>query len=319
MVSSLEIVKRSARGASGTGSPQLYISGIISAIIALLMLYEIIRTVKLTGSTWKNLTSRFRFLILSSCFLELTLSSIVFIVSFNWKSTFLIIFFYTTFPVFIRFCTFSFYILYLVKTLYMIEGKQTKLKKYLDLIFSISVIGDFILIVILDHLDAKNINEGKDSLGSNLLSSLYIIVLMLPLSILFGIMGVKYYKKFKDYLLVSIQKERIKYIMILIIIEGSIFTIFLIYALFSAFGINKISITVDNYLENEEYSKYDTYALIFSLVFVIIPALVLFIILHHILSIEKGMFQREENILLAGDDDNNENLDNEYKLFDVKN
>ncbi|KAJ5074079.1 hypothetical protein M0811_00707 [Anaeramoeba ignava] len=318
MASILEIVKRAARAASGTRSPQLYILGIISAILALLILYEIIRTIKLTGSIWKNITSRFRILILTSCFLEITLTSIVSLVSFNWKSVFLIIFFYTTLPTFLQFCTFSFYILYLAKTLFMIEGKQTKLKKYLDLIFVISIIVYFILLIILDYFTAKNVNEGKDNSTSNLLSALYIIIFIFPLVILFVIMGVKYYRKFKDYLLVSIQKERIKYIMILIIINGVIFTIFFIYALFGAFEKNKISDTVGTYLANEEYSKYDTYALIFTLVFGLIPAFVLFIILHRILSIEKGMFQRQENILLAGDD-NNEYLNNEYKLFDVKN
>ncbi|KAJ5074082.1 hypothetical protein M0811_00710 [Anaeramoeba ignava] len=322
MVPLLELTKRMARGASGTNSPQLYISGIISAIIALLILYEIIRTIKLTGSTWKNITSRFRILILTSCFLELTLTSILFIVSFNWKSTFLIIFFYITFPAWLQFCTFAFYILYLVKTLYMIEGKQTKLKKYLDFIFGILISVCIILIVILDYFDAKMLDEGKDNLALDILSVLYNIILMLPLSILFIITGVKYYKKFKGYILVKIQKERIKYTMILVLIDGSLFTIFLISNLFSLFGINKITNSVDDYLENKEYSKYDTYSLFVTLIFIVIPALVLFIVLHRILSIEKGMFGREENILLTGDDDDynidNINGGNEYKLFDVK-
>ncbi|KAJ5074078.1 importin subunit beta-1 [Anaeramoeba ignava] len=293
----------------------------ISAIIALLILYEIIRTIKITGSTWKNLTSRFRILILSSCFLELILSAILFIVSFNWKSAFLVLFFYNSLPIWLQFCTFIFYILYLAKTLYMIEGKQTKLKKYLDLIFSILIIVCFIIVILIDYFNAKSINEGKNSLDRNILSGLYTIVLMLPLSILFVVMGVKYYKKSKDYLLVKIQKERIKYTIILIVIDGSIFTTFLIWSLFSAFEINEAIKKIENYLKNEEYSKYDTSVFFTNFVFVLIPAFVLFIILHRILSIEKGMFQREENILLAeGDDDviDNFNGGNEYKLFDVK-
>ncbi|KAJ5074081.1 hypothetical protein M0811_00709 [Anaeramoeba ignava] len=323
MTSVLELTRRAARGASGTGSPQLYISGIISAIIALLILYEIIRTIKLTGSIWKNITSRFRILILSSCFLELTLSAIIYIVSFNWKSTFLIIFFYTTLPIFLQFCTFIFYILYLSKTLYMIEGKQTKLKKYLDLIVAISVIVCFVLIIIIGYFNAKMMDEEKDNLALDILSFLYIFILILPLPILFIVMGVKYYKKFKGYILVKIQKERIKYIMILIVIDGSLLTIFFISNLCSVFGINKITSNTSDYLENKEYSKYDTYSLFTNLIYVIIPAFVLFIVLHRILSIEKGIFGREENILLAGDDDDY-NIDsinggNEYKLFDVKN
>ncbi|KAJ5074084.1 hypothetical protein M0811_00712 [Anaeramoeba ignava] len=319
MVSSLEIVKRTARAASGTGSPQLYIIGIISAIVALLVLYEIIRTIRLTRSIWKNITSRFRILILSSCFLELFLTSIFFLISFNWKSIFSIIFFYITFPVWLQFCTFTFYILYLAKTLYMIEGKETKLKKYLDLIFGILIGFNFIFVILLDYFNSKILEKGKSNLGADILATLYIVFLMVPLVVLFTIMGVKYFKKSKEYVLVKIQKERIKYTIILIIIDDLIFTVFLVSTLFGAFGANKITSTVNGYLEDEEYSKYDTSILLITLIFVMIPAFVLFLILHRVLSIEKRMFQREENILLTDSFDYYSNVDpiNSFN-FDLK-
>ncbi|KAJ5074085.1 tobamovirus multiplication protein 1-like isoform x1 [Anaeramoeba ignava] len=319
MVSALEMAKRRARGASGTGSPQLYVIGIISAIVALLVFYEIIRTIRITGSTWKNLTSRFRILILSSCFLELALISVLFLVSFNWKSVFPLLFLYDALPSWFQFCTFAFYTLYLAKTLYMIEGKQTKTKKYLDFIFAMLIIFSFAFVFLVSYFDSKYLEDEDKYKGSDILAALYLAILILPLLILFGIMGVKYYKKSHDYLLLLIQKERIKYVMLLIIIDGLIFLGFFIWSLFSAFGGNKIQKNVDDYLENKEYSKYDTFALIFGLIFFIIPAFVLFIILHRVLSNEKGMFQREENILLTDlDDDNDDNFNSEYKLFDVK-
>ncbi|KAJ5074083.1 hypothetical protein M0811_00711 [Anaeramoeba ignava] len=323
MATPLEIVKRSARGASGTNSPQLYIIGFILVIVALLVIYEIIRTTKLIGSTWKNITSRFRILILTSCFLQLALTSILFLISFNWKSIFPLLFFYNYLPAWLQFCTFILYILYLSKTFRLVEGKQTKAKKYFDFIFAFLIIGSFILVILVSYFNGKNLEDGKNNSNSGILEALYIVILMLPLVILFIVMGVKYYKKFQGYILVKIQKERIKYTIILLLIDGSIFTIFLIYALVATFGKNKITKSVDDYLENKEYSKFDTYVLIFTFIFIVIPAFVLFIILHRVLTIEKRMFQREENVLLADPDDDynidNINGGNEYKLFDVKN
>ncbi|KAJ5074088.1 integral membrane protein [Anaeramoeba ignava] len=319
MVSPKERIERSARGASGTNSPQLYILGIIYLIFSLLVLYEIIRTIRTIKPIWKNITSRFRILILSSCFWELFLASLFRLISFNWKSIFLILFFYYNIPVWFEFCTFSLYFLYIAKTLQLIEGKQTRIKKHLDLIFSIIIIGNLILIIIVCYFDAENLKDETKYKGIDKVQTLYLLILLLFLILLFIIMGIKYYKKFGDYLLVKIQKERIKYIMILIIIDGLIFITFLIWSIFGAFNANSLSNNSRKSLDNEEYSKYDTFIL-FDLFFDLTPAFVLFIILHHILSIEKRMFQREENILLADlDDDGFNDNKNEYKLFDIKN
>ncbi|KAJ5074090.1 hypothetical protein M0811_00718 [Anaeramoeba ignava] len=320
MVSTKEIIERGARGASGTNSPQLYILGIIYVILSLLIIYEIIRTIKITKSIWKNITSRFRILILSSCFLGSFLTSLFRLISFNWKSMFLILFFYYDIPVWLEFCTFSLYFLYIAKTLYLIEGKQTRIKKHLDLIFSIIIIGSFILIIIVSYFDAENLKDETKYKGADKVKTLYLIILFLFLILLYIIMGIKYYKKFGDYLLVKIQKERIKYIMILIIIDGLISITFLIWSIFAAFNANSLTNNSRKNLENEEYSKFDTYILLVDLFFDLIPAFVLFIILHHILSIEKGIFQREENILLADlDDDGFNDNKNEYKLMDLAN
>ncbi|KAJ5074089.1 hypothetical protein M0811_00717 [Anaeramoeba ignava] len=315
MVSPKERIERSARGASGTNSPQLYILGIIYLIVSLLVLYEIIRTIRTIKSIWKNITSRFRILILSFCFLELFLVSLFRLISFNWKSIFLILFFYYNIPVWFEFCTFSLYFLYIAKTLQLIEGKQTRIKKHLDLIFSIIIIGDLIFIILVSYFDAENLKDETKYKGAEKAETLYLLILSLFLILLFIIMGIKYYKKFGDYLLVKIQKERIKYIMILIIIDGLIFVAFFIWSIFGAFNANSLSNNSRKSLDNEEYSKYDTFILFFDL----IPAFVLFIILHHILSIEKRMFQREENILLADPDDGFNDNKNDYRLMDLVN
>ncbi|KAJ5074087.1 hypothetical protein M0811_00715 [Anaeramoeba ignava] len=432
MVSTIELIKRTPRAASKTGSPQLYITSFISLFLALLFLYEIIRTIRITKSIWKNVTSRFRILVLSFSFIGLFTQTLTALISFNWESIFLIFLFYVNLVFWSQFSSYIAYIFYVVKTLQLIEGKRTKIRKYSDLIFAILIIitfgflilfcyldaknlndnttftdayrfqnlyniiwilplniifaiisiksykkfGGYILVkiqkerikyvailtiigscffgvslfglylvktnknqkyldlifailiiitfgflILFCYLDAKNLNDNTTFTDAYRFQNLYNIIWILPLNIIFAIISIKSYKKFGGYILVKIQKERIKYVAILTIIGSCFFGASLIWAIFSVSGANKMSNNLKSYLENEEYSKFDNFNLFFHFIFFLIPSFIIFFFLHHILSIEKGMFQREENILLADPDDDNLLNDekNEYKLFDVKN
>ncbi|KAJ5074086.1 hypothetical protein M0811_00714 [Anaeramoeba ignava] len=320
MVSTIELIKRTARGASKTGSPQLYIISFTSLFLALLFLYEIIRTIRITKSIWKNVTSRFRILVLSFSFIGLFIQTLTALISFNWESIFLIFFFYVNLVYWFIYSSYIAYIFYVVKTLQLIEGKQTKIRKYSDLIFGILIIITFALLILFCYLDAKNLNDNTKFSDAYRLQNLYNIIWILPLSIIFIVISIKSYKKFGGYILVKIQKERIKYVLILTIIGCCFFGAFLIWVIFSVSGANKMSNNLKSYLENEEYSKFDNFNLFFHFIFFFIPSFIIFFFLHHILTIEKRMFQREENILLADPDDDGIIYNkNEYKLMDIIN
>ncbi|KAJ5074091.1 tobamovirus multiplication protein 1-like isoform x1 [Anaeramoeba ignava] len=209
---------------------------------------------------------------------------------------------------------FTIYSLYLAKTLYLSEARVSKTKKYLDLILIIILVIMLILMILLCYFDTEKWDSDSNFRTADVFNSIYSVAVLLFLCSLMIFMGVKYYKQFKSFSLVKIRKKRIQSVMILIIIDGSIFFAHGIWSFFTLLEENKLNDKLLNLLADKEYSKYDTICLFWFIITEIIPALVLFIVLHHNLSSERSMFEKEENFLLVDPDFD---YDNHYTLFEM--
>eukprot|EP01156_Anaeramoeba_ignava_P023068 Anaeramoba_ignava/c21289_g2_i5.p1 GENE.c21289_g2_i5~~c21289_g2_i5.p1 ORF type:complete len:161 (+),score=53.43 c21289_g2_i5:519-1001(+) len=131
-------------------------------------------------------------------------------------------------------------------------------------------------------------------------------------------MGITFYRQLLDFSLVKIKKKRMKFVMILVSVNGAIFFFRSIWTVTSLFNANSLNKTFANWLKNKEYNKYDSAQLGFYLLTEIFPAFLLFLVLHLNLSSEKTMFVQEENFLLSGDSDlfGNENITNQDNFKD---
>ncbi|KAJ5070616.1 tobamovirus multiplication protein 1-like isoform x1 [Anaeramoeba ignava] len=298
MTNQQDIINQITRAATSSDSPEFYTLSSCYFLVAILSIYELFRTAKAVGWKLNNETGNFRILILSFSTLNLLVRGFFTLIHFTWHSLFWVYFLYFKLPIFLQFCTFSIYILYLARMRYFLLGKETKTQKLLVPLFIVAQIIVLIGMIVFCYLDSRLLGKKLKYSNYENYTLAYVSVLFSILTILLVVLGFHFYKELLGFSLVKIRKRRLKSVMILIYITGSLFLIRAIWSFLSLFNANKLNSNVANWLENKEYTKYDTANLVYYFILEVFPAAFLAIVMHINLSEESSLFVYEENFLL---------------------